>query len=201
MIKETFLNLPPKKHDFIIKKSHQLFNEKGYDNLTIKDIVLNTNISRGSFYQYFDSLYDVFYACILDTVNKKMSYMKPVIKKIGTFPFFQVYEEMIEAGLTFAKNHPIEVKTTLLIYKSLDPSVKNLLKEIESEGINMFESYLKIDQAQGFIDAKVDVEMLSRILYLFNSYELLNRFKEGASIQELKNYASNFLWLLQTGIN
>lgn len=200
MIKETFLNLPKEKHQKIIDISHSLFNETGFDNLSIKDVVLKTGISRGSFYQYFDDLYDLFYACIIDVGNKKLSFMRPVMEKIGSYPFFEVYEEMIEAGLLFANSHPVEVKTSLILYQSSHPSIKKLLKEVESEGVKMFESYIKIDQSQGFIDSSVDALMLARILYLFHAYELLNRFKEGLAIDELKNYASSFFSMLNTGI-
>jgi AcrR family transcriptional regulator len=201
MIKQTFLNLPKEKYEYIIETSHQLFNEIGFDNLTIKDVVTKTGISRGSFYQYFDELYDVFYACILDTVQKKMTTMNPVMEKIGTIPFLKLYKEMIYEGINFAKNHPIEVNTSLILYQSSHPLIKRLLKEVETEGVKMFESYIKIDQSQGYIDPLIDPKMLARVLYLFNAHELLNRFKEGLSTEELIEYAYGFLKMIKTGIN
>lgn len=200
MIKETFLNLPNKKYKKIIDGSHLLFNEFGFDRLTIKEVVNHTKISRGSFYQYFDSLYDLFYACVIDTANKKLSYLKPVMEKLGTIPFLDLYKEMIEASLTFANSYPLEIKTSLILYHSTHPDIKKMLSMVEEEGLSMFESFIKTDQSQGFIDANVDAKMLSRVLYMFNAYELLNRFKNGDSMELLVNYSESFLSIIKSGV-
>lgn len=39
----------------IVEAAWKLFNEQGYDNTTIEDIVETSGTSRGSFYHYFDS--------------------------------------------------------------------------------------------------------------------------------------------------
>lgn len=51
--------LKAKQH--IVDISVQLIQEKGYDNVTIKDICEQANISVGAFYHYFKSISDVIF--------------------------------------------------------------------------------------------------------------------------------------------
>lgn len=48
------------KRNYIIKKARELFQEKGYLNVTMKDIVDACEISRGGLYLYFDSVKELF---------------------------------------------------------------------------------------------------------------------------------------------
>lgn len=48
------------KRQFILETARSIFMEKGYKNVTMKDIVEACNISRGGLYLYFDSTKDIF---------------------------------------------------------------------------------------------------------------------------------------------
>lgn len=50
------------KRNYIIEKAREVFQEKGYLAVTMKDIVEACDISRGGLYLYFDSVEDVFQA-------------------------------------------------------------------------------------------------------------------------------------------
>lgn len=50
------------KRQFIIEAARKVFMEKGYKNVTMKDIVEACEISRGGLYMYFSSTKDVFAA-------------------------------------------------------------------------------------------------------------------------------------------
>lgn len=50
-----------KAKQHIVDISVQLIQEKGYDNVTIKDICEQANISVGAFYHYFKSISDVIF--------------------------------------------------------------------------------------------------------------------------------------------
>ncbi len=52
------------KRNFIIKKAREVFQEKGYLSVTMKDIVEACDISRGGLYLYFESVEDVFGAVL-----------------------------------------------------------------------------------------------------------------------------------------
>ena len=48
----------------VLKASLQLFNEKGFHNTSIQDILQHANISKGTFYNYFSSKYECFLAIL-----------------------------------------------------------------------------------------------------------------------------------------
>lgn len=48
------------KRNYIVEKAREVFREKGYLTVTMKDIVEACDISRGGLYLYFDNLQDLF---------------------------------------------------------------------------------------------------------------------------------------------
>lgn len=61
---QTFYNLSKRKKQRIIDASLIEFNEKSLSDASIARIVKNANISRGSFYQYFEGKKDLFFYVI-----------------------------------------------------------------------------------------------------------------------------------------
>lgn len=58
-----------RKKQFILKKAREVFVEKGYKDVTMKDIVEACQISRGGLYLYFESTKEIF----LEVLNMKES--------------------------------------------------------------------------------------------------------------------------------
>ena len=54
MIKSTFYNLPEEKRQRITDAIFNEFAGSSGERVSINNIIKNANISRGSFYQYFD---------------------------------------------------------------------------------------------------------------------------------------------------
>ena len=54
------------KRNYIIEKAREVFSQKGYLTVTMKDIVEACEISRGGLYLYFDSI-----ACDIWRCSKK----------------------------------------------------------------------------------------------------------------------------------
>lgn len=59
MPKETFLKLPEEKKNKIIKAAKKEFSRVPFEQTSIKNIVEDAEIARGSFYQYFGSKEDL----------------------------------------------------------------------------------------------------------------------------------------------
>jgi AcrR family transcriptional regulator len=54
------------KRNYILDKARAVFSEKGYKNVTMKDIVDACDISRGGLYLYFSSTEELFLAVLAD---------------------------------------------------------------------------------------------------------------------------------------
>lgn len=61
MAKDTFKNLKPDKKEKVIEVLKRLFQEKPFQEVTVKEIVDELGIARGSFYQYFEDLEDAYF--------------------------------------------------------------------------------------------------------------------------------------------
>ncbi|SFM50921.1 TetR/AcrR family transcriptional regulator [Marinobacter zhejiangensis] len=60
----------------ILGAARTCFRDKGYDNTTIRDIVRQTSLAAGTFYNYFASKQDIFIALLtdfLDQLNRNLS--------------------------------------------------------------------------------------------------------------------------------
>ncbi|WP_026669057.1 TetR/AcrR family transcriptional regulator [Butyrivibrio sp. AE3006] len=54
------------KRKYILKKAREVFSEKGFKNVTMKDVVEACDISRGGLYLYFSSTEEIFLAVLSD---------------------------------------------------------------------------------------------------------------------------------------
>lgn len=60
MPKDTFYNLSKEKRDFIIQAAMKVFSNQSFNEASISEIIRHADISRGSFYQYFDDKLDLY---------------------------------------------------------------------------------------------------------------------------------------------
>ena len=64
MPKETFFNLPEDKREKILNAAREEFTEHLFNKARVSNIIKNACIPRGSFYQYFEDLEDLFFYLI-----------------------------------------------------------------------------------------------------------------------------------------
>ena len=200
MIKETFHQLDPQKKATILKSSHEVFAEQGFDATTIRDIVKLSGISRGSFYQYFDDLGDVFEACVQDMAEKKMAYIQPWMDKIGQIPFIDLYESIMVSGIEFAYAFKEEALSIARVLKSNPPRIQAIYRAMKTEGLSMFKKLIEADQHSGFMSPYINTEVLARSLYGFNEHELMVWFEEGMAQSELIEAAKHYVNIIKEGI-
>lgn len=66
MIKQTYYNLPNDKKERILKAIISEIDKYDFEDISINRIVHTAQISRGSFYQYFDNKTDLFHLILED---------------------------------------------------------------------------------------------------------------------------------------
>lgn len=81
MPKETFMKLPQEKKDKIILAAKKEFSRVSFEETSIKNIVEDAGIARGSFYQYFESKEDLLKYLMYDNMQKADEIVKKAIKK------------------------------------------------------------------------------------------------------------------------
>ncbi|MCO0832385.1 TetR/AcrR family transcriptional regulator [Fructobacillus sp. W13] len=120
MPKEMFLNLKDEKRVHLEGCLIRLFSKKDLLNISVKDVVEEAGIPRGSFYTYFEDLEDAYLhvlKIVLEEVHPKKSEKDPFKKtkeflkaaeKTAYRDFFLHYYEMNEPILLAQKRIPQE---------------------------------------------------------------------------------------------
>tara|TARA_B100000941_G_C28322764_1_gene457390 strand:+ start:135 stop:749 length:615 start_codon:yes stop_codon:yes gene_type:complete len=76
-----------KKHnkESLIISARQVFAQKGFENASVREIVLNAKLGSGTFYNYFEDKFDIFLIINGRLVNEFSDYFLREIEKVKTF--------------------------------------------------------------------------------------------------------------------
>ena len=200
MIKRTFYNLPEQKRQRIIDAIVEEFSSSSTEKVSINRIVKAANISRGSFYQYFDdkvNLVEVLTKSFVDLsiegANKALEYSNGDI--------FYTYEKLFEIITNFAQD-----KTQKVILKNLLRSLRandDLVSEYLLNRFNGFEELNKIAKQYNTDNLKFksseDVEYLSQILTQLLKNAIFNYFVIDVDYQTVKKTFLRKLEIVKSG--
>ena len=107
-----------------------LFSQKGYKNVTMKDICLETNLSRGGLYRHYDSTQQIFMEIITSLVDRQDTEISEKIKQ--GYPATQILNEILERYKMEMLDNSASLSTAIYEFFSMNgPNDKNniLLKQ------------------------------------------------------------------------
>ena len=99
MPKETFLKLSKEKQQKVINSAKKEFARVPIENVSIKNIVEEADIARGSFYQYFESKEDLLIYILKENSEKLNIKLKSEVSKTNGDIFklyIFLYDSMLE---------------------------------------------------------------------------------------------------------
>ncbi|MFP4287435.1 MAG: TetR/AcrR family transcriptional regulator [Candidatus Izemoplasmataceae bacterium] len=166
MPKETFYNLPNAKQEAIIEAIQKTFLEKPMTKISISDVVRHADIPRGSFYQYFEDLEDMF-SFLIDYSLKAFEVEVLNRVKNETIEFFDYLSMALEKDYAFFIQYPHHKIVNKFFSYSHSYTVD-------------FNSYIKRrHQLYKEIISYLDTKNLSHICsdYVFNLYIQINQMK------------------------
>lgn len=70
------------RHQHILRTASEVFVNRGYDQVSIADIIKASNIARGTFYLHFSSLEDVLIALFEETVTMTWERIDPILSDL-----------------------------------------------------------------------------------------------------------------------
>lgn len=190
MPKETFYNLPQEKRNRIEDVAIQEFKEYNYDASSINRIVENSEISKGSFYQYFEDKKDLYKHIFSIIADKKLEYMSPVLMNPFKHDLFTLIREMYKSGLSFAIENPdfLKIGNNLLAIPS-HPIYDEILKDNKGKSDEVFEMLLENSMERGEIRDNLDIKMVAFILTNLNILVVDYYLKE----TDIKKYNENMI--------
>lgn len=103
MPKKTFMNLSHAKRSHIEKKALEVFLNHPYNKVTISLIVSSVGIPRGSFYQYFEDLEDLYQYLFEQTIKEYEEYIYDTLKSNPDLDVFTFFKESFQSDYRFLK--------------------------------------------------------------------------------------------------
>lgn len=104
MPKTTFFNLNESKRAAIEAAATKEFGAYGFYGARLNHIVTGAGIAKGSFYQYFDNLEDLYFHLLELYANQKLELIEEVLAQHEEADFFTKYRLIYLATLSFVKN-------------------------------------------------------------------------------------------------
>lgn len=169
MPKETFLNLATEKREKILQCALDEFEQYDYDLASVNRIVEKSEISKGSFYQYFEDKKDLFKYIMELTVEKKLAFLSPTMTNPFEHDFFVLMKELYLSGLEFAKAHPQYVAIGNRLLRNRD---SDIFAEVVGDNLNKSDEFFKLliqnAMKKGEIRDDLDLDLTSYMITALN---------------------------------
>ena len=176
MPKETFLKLSKEKQQKVINAAKKEFARVPIENVSIKNIVEEADIERGSFYQYFESKEDLLIYILKENSEKLNIKLKNEVSKTNGDIFklyIFLYDSMLEE---FTGNSDQDLfKQIFINLKSSDENIFDIVKNIKPQ--NIIDYYEQIDKTNLKIESYEDLIIVCDMLSAITRRALIKNFK------------------------
>lgn len=169
MIKKTFYNLPYEKRKRITDAVIKEFMERPNEKVSINRIIKTAEISRGSFYQYFDDKVDLI-EIITKTMFEESNNKAKEILKLSCGDLFVMYIKMFDYfGDYSSQKQTMKIMRNIVdSFKANDDLVSEYLKNRFNMALTNNEIYTMVDRQnlkfQDNESVKCLIEILTQVL-------------------------------------
>lgn len=195
MPKETFLKLSNEKQQKVIDSAKKEFARVPVQEASIKNIVEEAGIARGSFYQYFESKEDLLIYIIKENIEELNNKLKQeILKKNGDIfeIYITIYDNMVENFVE--KDESKLYKQIFENIKSSDESTFNILKE-NGKRIGMADYYELIDKTNLRIKNEREFKIVCRMLDIITRNAVIRNFKKNSKEENRKEFLEKIDYL------
>lgn len=176
MPKETFLKLSKEKQQKVINAAKKEFARVPIENVSIKNIVEEADIARGSFYQYFESKEDLLIYILKENSEKLNIKLKNEVSKTNG-DIFKLYVFLYDSMLEeFTGNSDQDLfKQIFINLKSSDENIFDMVKNIKPQ--NIIDYYEQIDKTNLKIENYDDLTVVCDMLNAITRRAVIKNFK------------------------
>lgn len=187
MIKKTFYNLPYEKRKRITDAVIKEFMERPNEKVSINRIIKTAEISRGSFYQYFDDKVDLI-EIITKTMFEESSNKAKEILKLSCGDLFVMYIKMFDYfGDYSSQKQTMKIMRNIVdSFKANDDLVSEYLKNRFNIALSNNEIYLMVDRQNLKFQDNESVKCLIEILTQVLKNAIFDVFVAGGDREEVR---------------
>ena len=197
----TFLNLSKEKQNNIIEASLKEFKRVLLRDASINKIIKDANIPRGSFYNYFEDINDLYIYSINEYKNKFIRIIKESLKEkngdlIETTKI--IYDRIIHQ-CTLDENK--QLIKNIFLNLNYNISIKNRLEcEQLNDKYEIIELLEQIDKNNLNIKTEEELLYIIDIIISFIMHGLIEIFLNNKKPEEIKEKINKQLEILKRGI-
>ena len=187
MIKKTFYNLPYEKRKRITDAVIKEFMERPNEKVSINRIIKTAEISRGSFYQYFDDKVDLI-EIITKTMFEESSNKAKEILKLSCGDLFVNYIKMFDYfGDYSSQKQTMKIMRNIVdSFKANDDLVSEYLKNRFNMALTNNEIYTMVDRQNLKFQDNESVKCLIEILTQVLKNAIFDVFVAGSDREEVR---------------
>lgn len=187
MIKKTFYNLPYEKRKRITDAVIKQFMERPNEKVSINRIIKTAEISRGSFYQYFDDKVDLI-EIITKTMFEESSNKAKEILKLSCGDLFVMYIKMFDYfGDYSSQKQTMKIMRNIVdSFKANDDLVSEYLKNRFNMALTNNEIYTMVDRQNLKFQDNESVKCLIEILTQVLKNAIFDVFVAGSDREEVR---------------
>ena len=187
MIKKTFYNLPYEKRKRITDAVIKEFMERPNEKVSINRIIKTAEISRGSFYQYFDDKVDLI-EIITKTMFEESSNKAKEILKLSCGDLFVMYIKMFDYfGDYSSQKQTMKIMRNIVdSFKANDDLVSEYLKNRFNMALINNEIYTMVDRQNLKFQDNESVKCLIEILTQVLKNAIFDVFVAGSDREEVR---------------
>lgn len=188
MPSETFLRLSKDKKEKVLLAAKKEFSRVPLEKVSIKNIVEDAEIARGSFYQYFEDKEDLLGYILTNHFKEMNEKMEKQIEEVkgDIFEFFiSLYDFMTSNCLT---------NEDLNFYKKIFENIRTcedflFSKKIIKERPKKIKDYIdKIDTSNLRVTTQEDIEIIEKMLFTITNKAIVMRFKYESKEKAKEDY-------------
>ena len=196
MVKQTFLNLSIDKQNRVLEAAKKEFSTYALNKASVANIIKDADIPRGSFYQYFNDLEDIFYY-VLDTHSKEIrkrltdnlvKYKGDIIKSFADLYQFILNKVSSEKEKDYFKN----------IFLYMDYKTEKMFLPNLEDNLNEIVQLVNIDMLN--INSRLQVIYIIEIIEALMMHNLVQIFQRSLSKEKNLEIFLKELFLLKDGI-
>lgn len=200
MIKKTFYNLPEEKRQRIINAIMNEFSSSATEKVSINRIIKTANISRGSFYQYFDDKVDLVEVLVKTFADISVEGGRKALE-YSNGDIFYTYENLFDIIADFGRD-----KKQKMILKNLMKNLRANDDLISEYLINRFEGLAPFREFSNRFNrdnlkykSDEDVQCLSQILTQVLKNAIFDVFVAGMDCDKVRKNYLHKLEIIKSG--
>ena len=200
MIKKTFYNLPYEKRKRITDAVIKEFMERPNEKVSINRIIKTAEISRGSFYQYFDDKVDLI-EIITKTMFEESSNKAKEILKLSCGDLFVMYIKMFDYfGDYSSQKQTMKIMRNIVdSFKANDDLVSEYLKNRFNMALTNNEIYTMVDRQNLKFQDNESVKCLIEILTQVLKNAIFDVFVAGSDREEVRERLNKKIDIIKQG--